>query len=117
VARASAQPFGRSVLERTRATRSRAPYRLAFRAVQQLAPCPVPVAAGFRAPEQRAVRRDERIVRPLARRKMIVAPLHVQDFEEAVGKWLAAGTIGASDRSLLRRDVRHDPGLEISRRR
>jgi len=48
---------------------------------------------------------------------MIVAPLHVEDFQEAVGKRLTARAIGASDRGLLRRDICHDPGLKISRRR
>src|SRR4030095_7025462 len=107
----------RSVVEATGTPRARARHRLALGAVQQLAPGPVAVTARLRAAEQRAVRRDERVLRALASRQMIVAPLHVEGLQPAVGTRLTAGAVRPRDRVLLRRDVRHDPGLEISRRR
>jgi len=85
--------------------------------MEEIAPEAVTVAARLRAPEERAVRAHEGVVRTLARRQMRLTPLHIENFLLAVGERLAARTVGASYRGLLRREVCHDPGLDGTRRR
>ena len=85
--------------------------------MQQLAPEAITIPARLRAPEERPVRAHEGVVRALAGGQMRLAPLDVEDFLLGVSKRFTARTVGTRYRGLLRREVRHDPGLDGTRRR
>jgi len=79
--------------------------------MDQLAPRAVAVATGLGASRERAVAGHEGVVEAAAPGQMDVAPGDVQNLANDIGERLTSGTVRTGDRGLLRREVRHDPGL------
>src|SRR5262245_56352004 len=75
--------------------------------VQELAPAPVGVSAGLRAPGEERFGRHDGVVTAFTRGRVGVAPAHVEDFPRGIGVWLAARTVRAGDDCGVREKLRH----------
>jgi hypothetical protein len=81
--------------------------RHAARAVHQLAPASIVVAARLRAPRQKGLRPHRAVVGAVPRGRVRRAPTDVEDLTARIGVGLTVGAIGTSDSGGVGQEVRH----------
>jgi hypothetical protein len=79
----------------------------ASRAMHQLAPASVVVAARFRAARQKRLRPHRAVLGAVPRGRVRRAPTNVEDLAARIGIGLTIGAVGTSDSGGVRKEVRH----------